>query len=138
MSYCRWSSMDFKCDLYCYEHVDGSWTTHVASNKVVTPIFPDAPWKLLSKGGAIGRHVFLWWHRLHMFTVSHGIRRDLGLKYDGETLKDDCLEDFKATLLMLRAEGYRFPSHVLGAIDDEIKERADAAADMAATSNATL
>ena len=34
MSYCRWSSMDFKCDLYVYEASDGI-VIHVASNRVV-------------------------------------------------------------------------------------------------------
>jgi hypothetical protein len=120
MSYCRWSSMDFKCDLYCYEHCDGTWTTHVASNKVVSPIFPDAPWKLLMKGGVIGRYLFMWWHRLHMWTVGVGIRRPLGLKFDGETFKDDSAEDFKRTLLMLRGAGYKFPDAVLDAVDEEI------------------
>lgn len=127
MSYCRWSSMDFKCDLYCYEHVDGTWTTHVASNKVVTPIFPDAPWALLTKGGVVGRYVYLWWHRLHMWTVGIGIRRPLGLAHDGETFKDGSLEDFKSTLLMLRHKGYRFPDYVLEIVDDEISDLAASA-----------
>lgn len=30
MSYCRWSSDDFECDLYCYADVRGGYTTHVA------------------------------------------------------------------------------------------------------------
>lgn len=124
MSYCRWSSMDFKCDLYCYEHVDGTWTTHVAGNKVVSPIFPDAPWALLTKGGRIGMFIWRHWHNLHMFTVRRGIRRDIGLKYDGETFKDDSPEAFKETLLMLRAEGYKFPDYVLEAVDEEIAGRA--------------
>ena len=33
MSYCRWSSMDFKCDLYVYEHVGGFWQAHVATRR---------------------------------------------------------------------------------------------------------
>jgi hypothetical protein len=34
MSYCRWSSDDFECDLYIYESVDG-FQVHVASNRHV-------------------------------------------------------------------------------------------------------
>lgn len=126
MSYCRWSSMNFKCDLYCYEHCDGTWTTHIASNKVVTPIFPDAPWVLL-KGGLIGRYLFVWWHRLHMWTVGIGKRAAIGLKFDGETFKDDSLEGFRDTLLLLRREGYRFPDYVLEIVDEEIAALAAAA-----------
>lgn len=122
MSYCRWSSMGFKCDLYCYEHVGGFWATHVAGNKIVSPIFPEAPWKLI-RGGYLGRLLFGWWHRLHMFTVSHGIRRDLTLPHAGASFQDSTLEEFKATLLMLRGLGYRFPDHVIERVDEEIDLR---------------
>lgn len=34
MSYCRFSSDDFQCDVYAYEDVSGGWTVHVASRRV--------------------------------------------------------------------------------------------------------
>jgi hypothetical protein len=34
MSYCRWSSMDFTCDIYAYES-DGGFVVHVASGRFV-------------------------------------------------------------------------------------------------------
>jgi hypothetical protein len=34
MSYCRWSSDNYNCDLYCFEHVDGYYQTYVAGNRV--------------------------------------------------------------------------------------------------------
>lgn len=33
MSYCRWSSDNFECDLYCYSDVNGGYTTHVAGRR---------------------------------------------------------------------------------------------------------
>lgn len=42
MSYCRWSSMDFKCDLYIYEAEDGI-AIHVASNRVIGDV-PAIDW----------------------------------------------------------------------------------------------
>lgn len=127
MSYCRWSSMDFKCDLYCYEHCGGFWATHVAGNRVVTPVIPDAPWSLLRKGGVIGRYVFMWWHWLHMFTVRIGIHRDIKLPHAGETFEDATLEEFKERLVWLRGLGYRFPDYVFQSVDDEIAEAAKSA-----------
>ena len=35
MSYRRWSSDDFQCDVYVYESVAGGFVTHVAANRVV-------------------------------------------------------------------------------------------------------
>lgn len=34
MSYCRWSSMDYQCDLYIYDDVDGGLTVHVAAGRL--------------------------------------------------------------------------------------------------------
>lgn len=47
MSYCRWSSNDFQCDLYCYEDINGGWTTHIAGSKLIPrePLPPEIPWK---------------------------------------------------------------------------------------------
>jgi hypothetical protein len=33
MSYCRWSSDHFECDVYVYEDCGGGWTTHVAGRR---------------------------------------------------------------------------------------------------------
>lgn len=41
MSYCRWSSDHFECDVYVYESVSGGWTTHVAGRRRKTPL-PDS------------------------------------------------------------------------------------------------
>jgi hypothetical protein len=40
MSYCRWSSDHFDCDVYVYEDVSGGWTTHVAGRRRRNPL-PD-------------------------------------------------------------------------------------------------
>lgn len=119
--------MGFKCDLYCYESCDGTWTTHVAAFRTAPLIIPDAPWGLLVKRGPIGRYVWLWWHRLHMWSVGRSKRSPIGLPHDGETFKDDSPESFKQTLLMLRREGYHFPDYVLDIVDDEIASAAKAA-----------
>lgn len=41
MSYCRWSSMNFSCDLYVYEHVGGYWAIHVAGRRRTAELPPD-------------------------------------------------------------------------------------------------
>ena len=35
MSYCRFSSDDWQCDVYVYADVAGGWTTHVAAVRFV-------------------------------------------------------------------------------------------------------
>jgi len=34
VAYCRWSSANWRCDVYCYASVSGFWVTHVANNRV--------------------------------------------------------------------------------------------------------
>lgn len=124
MSYCRWSSNNFHCDLYCYECVDGTFTTHVATNRVVTPIIPHPAFS-----SWVTKFPKLWhcWYALHHWSVMHGVREPIGLPWDGETIKDDTPEDWKETLRMLRAAGYRFPDHVLASADEEIANASERA-----------
>jgi hypothetical protein len=120
MSYCRWSTDSFSCDLYCYEDVSGGWTTHVAGNRVVGAP-PHEDWSLLNKGDAEAK-VFWAQHEALMAFMATAERAPIGLPHDGETFNDGTLEEFKDRLLMLRAAGYRFPDHVLKEVDEEIAE----------------
>ncbi len=125
MSYCRWSSDNCHCDLYCYESVYGYWVTHVARNRIISPLFPQPRLSWLRKGRFEKFRAWLWLvaYRFHGFTVRIAIRRPIGLPSDGMTYNDDTLDDFAIRLLQLRIEGYRFPDYVMEAVNEEIAER---------------
>ncbi len=119
MSYCRWSTDDFGCDLYCYEDVHGGWTTCVAGNRPVGDIPKvtasfDEPAELARQMNV--QHKWL----------ETCERAPIGLPHDGEIFNDPTLEQFKARLLSLRALGYRFPDAVLDEVEIEIAEEARA------------
>ena len=38
MSYCRWSTDSFDCDIYAYQHTDGGYRVHVSRNRLVKPL----------------------------------------------------------------------------------------------------
>jgi hypothetical protein len=116
MSYCRWSSDNWKCDLYCYQHFNGTWTTHVAKNKVIGVV----PEELDITSVSIEEWAKA--HRAAMHFLETAERRPIGLRYDGKTFHDPTLEEFRDRLLHLRAEGYHFPNYVLAGIDEEIAE----------------
>lgn len=113
MSYCRWSSDDFSCDLYCYEDVSGGWTTHVAGNRVVGNI-PHIDWPMTSSED------FARQYKAQMDFLKTAERKPIGLAYDGQTFNDETLEDFRARIVMLREAGYSCPEYVLKRIDEEI------------------
>lgn len=118
MAYCRFSTDDFLCDLYCYEDIRGGFTTHVAALKVVyaEPLPPVCPIE-----------DFGWWWLRHQKVMQMHKTADkvpIGLPHDGETFNDDTLEEFIDRLLMLKEAGYRFPEDVIEAVREEIREGA--------------
>ena len=116
MSYCRWSSDNWKCDLYCYEYCEGGWTTHVASNRIVG----DVP-QVLNLLTA-DRDEWVASHKAACAFLDTAEHQEIGLPYDGETFNDPTLEAFRDRLMHLRYLGYNFPNYMLQTIDDEIAE----------------
>lgn len=118
MSYCRWSSDNWRCDLYCYEDCGGGWTTHVAGNRLVgeipearmpRPGATDADWQTYGEA-----------HSAQMKWLDTATREPIGLPHDGESFNDSTLAEFKDRLLSLRAIGYRFPDYVLDEVEQEL------------------
>lgn len=122
MSYCRWSSDNWRCDLYCYEDANGGWTTHVAGRKKLGWWVPSPSFRLL-KLGKVGNWVWRVQYRLHRFTYGLMTYRDLRSPYAGQSFNDPTLEDFRARVQVLRDSGLRVPDHVFAAIEEEIRLR---------------
>ncbi len=116
MSYCRWSSDNFKCDVYCYEDVSGGWTTHVAASKAVGDIPP-------ADDDLFMNDVEKWLlaHRKQMDFLATTERKPIGLPHDGKSFNDPDLQSFRGRLTMLKDAGYNVPAYVFETIDEEIK-----------------
>lgn len=113
MSYCRWSSDDFKCDLYCYGDVSGGYTTHVAGNRVVgeVPPLPD-----------LDSPKFIEEYKKQSDFMATAKREPIGLPHDGETFNDPDLASFLDRLLELKAIGYHVPDWVVSNIREEMEQ----------------
>ena len=118
MSYCRWSSNNFGCDLYCYADCYGGYTTHVASNRIEGEV-PDAPLQLLVDGKV---EEFTTAFNKQMAFLEKCKRVKIGGPCDGQSFNDRTLEDFLARLLHLREAGYRFPDYVIESVKEEMAE----------------
>jgi len=114
MSYCRWSSDDFHCDIYCYEHVGGYWVIHVAGNRVLGDI-PSTK-GLLSLDSV---EAFIEAHRAQMAFLETAERAAIGLPYDGESFDCDTASDCADKLEELRAVGYIVPQYAIDALREE-------------------
>lgn len=146
MSYCRWSSMNWMCDVYVYEDVSGGWTTHVAGRRRAIPPIPDlmggrlsmalhrwskAEWDKETRGivypyklrGFVYRRwcgFVAFWHKwVHGLTLDLIPLRDLGLPHDGDTFNDEYPSICANTLEYLRSVGYKVPQYAIDALRSE-------------------
>lgn len=115
MSYCRWSSDDFQCDVYVYEDCSGGWTTHVASRRHVfkEPIPPEVPFDK--------EHQAAWFdrHRKIMKMCDSAEMHGIGLKFDGKTFNHETPSDCAGWLKELREAGYNVPQYAIDALLEE-------------------
>ena len=117
MTYCRWSSDDWQCDIFCGKN-NGGYKIDVALNR---PVFyePLPPKVVYSEATAY--EYFAREAKARMIALFSG-RERIGLPYDGVVFQEPDLPSVKGRLLMLREAGYRFPDYVLEAIECEMRE----------------
>ena len=109
MSLCRWSSMNWSCDLYIYEGCDGKWHTHVAHNRIMGDI-PQVDNTVFMKDiytEELGK-IWMEQNKVQMTFLESCERKPIGLKYDGQSFVDD-KETLLGRLKILKDEGYNFP-----------------------------
>jgi len=116
MSYCRWSTDDFQCDLYCFEHTSGYFVTYVAGNRLVykEPLPPDVPFE--DTEAWVERHTKI------MEMAQEGEHIPIGLPFDGEEFWDSTLEDMLNRIKELKKLGYVVPDYVIESIEEEVRE----------------
>ena len=110
MSYVRWSSDDFRSDVYAYES-DCGFMIHLASKRIVGPI-PTVPPLPRSKDSEGWRQWFET-HRLQDRAVHAAKHVPIGGPCDGETFCEPTEEAMYERLRTLRGQGYHVPADVL-------------------------
>lgn len=114
MSYCRWSSDNWKSDVYVYEDVGGGWTIHVAGNKTIEPA-PTVP-----ALGSVSNEEWLAAHKVQMAFLNTAPRKSIGLSHDGQSFNEDDIPTTISRLLELRSMGYHVPEYALESLRDEL------------------
>lgn len=112
MSYCRWSTDGFQCDLYCYSDGDSFWT-HVSGSRYV---FKEPLPEMTTD--------YFHWHQKVTQMCQEATLEPIGGPHDGETFTDATGAEWKATLLKLKAAGYRFPDYVIEQADAIARDEA--------------
>lgn len=124
MSYCRWSSDNWRCDIYCYASVGDFYAIHVAGNRVAEPIPEEPSWDMIPTDPK----EFARLHNVVMDYLSTAERHPIGLPHDGETFEEPTAQHAAERLRMLRAVGYRVPDYAIQSLDEDAAEEAKALA----------
>lgn len=102
MSYCRWSSDDYQCDVYVWPDIDGTWRTAVAGRRhVITeplpPVVPFSDFEMIGNAELV----------------------DIGLPLDGDQYADATPGECAQRLLTIREAGYNVPQYAIDALLEE-------------------
>jgi len=121
VSYCRWSSNDFQCDVYVYEDVGGGFTTHVAGSRYVfsEPLPPRVEWVV---GDAANNAAFFAREQKVSAMVDAATSRPIGLPHDGESFNDGDAGACADRLESLLALGYNVPQCAIDTLREEAAE----------------
>jgi len=114
MSYCRWSSDDWKSDIYCYQTYDNAWMIHVAGRRHIGEL-PPADHLLPD----IKKWVKA--HKKQLKALERVKYEDINLPYARKSFRETTLETCLNRLLQLRDIGYHVPDHTIEILRLEIK-----------------
>lgn len=103
MSYCRWSSDDFRCDLYVYEAGDGV-TIHVAAKR---HDIRDADLPPPMELAAVDAAAWFARHQAVKTVIDRAPLVDIGLPHDGESFYGLSHIEAASRVRELIALGYR-------------------------------
>jgi len=115
MSYCRFSSDDFQCDVYVYESCLGGWEIHVAGSRYVFQE-PLPPVIACTDENA---EAFMARIRKVSDMVDQAGQEDIGLPCDGESFNERSPAECANRLIYLRELGYRVPQQAIDALLEE-------------------
>lgn len=126
MSYCRWSSDDWRSDVYAYADVSGGYRIHVAATRYKIdydklPPQVEVPDPLPPKDDPFWQ-TYLDRYRALQQAVDEAERVDINGPYDGRTYSVTFPEEALAKLMDLRAAGYYVPEYALEELRKEVRD----------------
>lgn len=115
MSYCRWSSDNWKSDVYVYQSAE-AFCIHVAGRRLVGDA-PEVP-------SPIGTDFDDWYaaHRAQMAWMEKAERANIELPYAGDSFYEATAAEAVDRLKMLQALGYHVPQYAIESLEEEIEE----------------
>lgn len=121
MAYCRWSSLDYGCDIYLYADVNGGYTCHVASKKRVAAE-PCPPLPTHKELEAMSVEEFRAILQAQRDWAEEADLIPIGMEYDGKSFYSYDRDEMVEILKKLKRVGYRMPEWLIDEIANEPDE----------------
>lgn len=118
MSYCRWSSDSFRCDVYVYESEQG-FETHVARTRVILPANVVAPSVLSLVDGTLSPEQFCAANNAFHEALDAAPKVAIEHPEAGASFVHDTPGECADNLSRLAVEGFRIPAGVIDALRAE-------------------
>lgn len=119
MSYCRWSSMDFQCDVYCYEHVGDFVAVCIAKRRHdIEGIELPEPVDIRKDGSK----PWLARYKAVREILETCELKEIGLEHDGKSFSFDTLDEAADFLEELKDLGYIMPDSAIRQMRECAKE----------------
>lgn len=115
MSYCRWSSDNFKSAVYIYESIEG-WVTHVAASELIGEA-PFGEYLDVIKDIPVDEWTRRYKERENWFKNVE--RKKIGLPFDGQTFIDQTAHECASRLQTIKDAGYHVPDGVIEDLESE-------------------
>ncbi len=122
MSYCRFSSDNWKCDVYVYVSVGDYFAIHVAHNRIVGDIPSVPPLSGLNPDDKQAVNAWIEANQEQMAWLDTCERVPITLPHAGESLQAPDAEECADKLEYLRGLGYIVPQRVIDSLREEAKD----------------
>lgn len=124
MSYCRWSSDDFRCDVYVYHDVGGWWQIFVAEKRVdYREPLPDTVPVPVGYPPEHENWVKFWERcdKVSKMREKAGMV-NIGGEYDAESIRCASPGECAGWLVRIMEAGYCVPEYAIKALQEEQRE----------------
>ena len=118
MSYCRFSSDNFRSDVYVYFSVGDMFVCHVANRKISN--IEECP--QIESPAEDPTLFYNQYKSRSNWMDNYAVREDINHELAGTTFSTERPDDMAQSLLDLREEGFHVPQYVIDNLLEEAKE----------------
>lgn len=123
MSYCRFSSDNFRSDVYVYFDIRDQFVCHISKRRISNiDECPEVVFPTTESSGEITQFGYKHYKAREEWLDNHAIREDNPHELAGTTFTTDRPDEMAESLLDLQKEGFHVPQYAIDTLMEEAEE----------------